>query len=262
MRIFLKNYQLFFFLLATVFVGCDSNEVEGDIPVQTAIIPKIKDTIVFQKVEIDSLRPDTSYLEELFFKNGLVNVRSLDSSIKIDLKYSDTNNFLKTDFYKSLNKVFLNCDAAINLCNAQFFLKEINPNYSLLVFDATRPSHIQKWMWDSLKMSNYEKFNYLSPPYETSLHNYGCAVDLTILDLKTKKVLDMGTEFDSFNKLSQPQNETLYLKRGLLSQEAYVNRILLRSIMQRANFKPIRSEWWHFSICTKDEALAKYKLIK
>ena len=117
-------------------------------------------------------------------------------------------------------------------------------------------------MWDSLKMKPKIKYSYLSPPNEASLHNYGCAVDVTILDLQTGKELDMGTGFDHFGKLSQLIYEEEFLKTGELSQQAYNNRKLLRSVMQKAKLKPINSEWWHFSICTKPEAVMRFKLIR
>jgi D-alanyl-D-alanine dipeptidase len=244
-----------------LFVGCDSREVKSDSH-KKPVAQKKNDLIDTSQERLPILKVDTSYLELLFLKNELVNIKTLDTSIHVFLRYADTANFLKIDFYDGLKNAYLNCDAAVFLCNAQYFLKKINPNYSLLVFDATRPQHIQKLMWDSLNMMPDIKFNYLSPPYETSLHNYGCAVDVTIIDVTTNKTLEMGTEFDSFIKLSQPINEAIYLKNGRLKKEDYDHRILLRSVMQRAGFKPIRSEWWHFSICTKEEAVAKYKLIK
>jgi D-alanyl-D-alanine dipeptidase len=117
-------------------------------------------------------------------------------------------------------------------------------------------------MWDSLDMPPDRKFNYLSPPYETSLHNYGCAVDLTILDLLQNKPLDMGTGFDEFIPLSQPVQEWKFLKSGELSREAFDNRRLLRVVMKKAGFASIPSEWWHFGYGNKEMNTAKFKLIK
>ena len=205
--------------------------------------------------------PDTSYLNFLFRNKGLVNIHELDSSIKVDLRYADTSNFLHMGFYDGLKTAYLTCEAAIKLSNAQYYLKSLHPNYSLVVFDAARPLHIQQLMWDSLKMPAPKKYQYLSIPSEPSLHNYACAVDVSIIDISSKTLLDMGSEYDHFGKLSEPMMEKELLKTGELSDEAYKNRLLLRKVMTTAKFKPITTEWWHFSICTKPEAQKRFELI-
>jgi zinc D-Ala-D-Ala dipeptidase len=205
--------------------------------------------------------PDTSYLNFLFLSKGLVDIHELDSSIQVNLRYADTNNFLHSSFYDGLKTAYLTCEAAIKLSNAQHYLRAVYPEYSLVVFDAARPLHIQQLMWDSLKMPGPKKYQYLSIPSEPSLHNYGCAVDVSILDLNSKRLLDMGSEFDHFGKLSEPMMEKELLKKGGLSEEAYKNRLLLRKVMLAAKFKPITTEWWHFSICTKPEAQQRFDLI-
>lgn len=210
----------------------------------------------------ENTNPDTSYVEYVFKNFDLVNIKTLDSSIKIDLRYAGTNNFLKYNLYDGLRNAYFNCETALKLSTAQFYLKQINPDLSLVILDASRPQHIQQMMWDSLKLRPDKKLFYLSRPEETSMHNYGCAVDATIIDTKTNTVLDMGTDFDFFGKLSEPIYEPQFLKTGELSREAYQNRLLLRSVMQHAQLNPITSEWWHFSICKKEEAIARFRLIK
>lgn len=205
---------------------------------------------------------DTSYLELLFRGYNLVNINDLDSSIQVDLRYADTTNFLKRNLYDGLRNAYFNCETALRLCAAQFYLKQIDPNLSLLVLDASRPQHVQQMMWDSLKLHPDKKTFYLARPEETSLHNYGCAVDVTILDLRTNKPLDMGTEFDFFGSLAEPIYEPRFLKTGALSQQAYQNRLLLRKVMQQARLNSITSEWWHFSTCKKEEAALHYELIR
>lgn len=212
--------------------------------------------------KVSHMNVDTSYLELLFKGYNLVNIKSLDSSIRVSLKYSDTSNFLKLNLYDGLRNAYFNCETALRVCEAQYYLKQINPDYSLLILDASRPQHIQQMMWDSLKMHPDKKQFYLSNPEETSLHNYGGAIDVTIVNVMTGEVLDMGTEHDYFGKLAEPIYEKKFLKSGELSQEAYENRLLLRNIMLRAKLKPITSEWWHFSICNKEEASVRFLLIK
>lgn len=205
---------------------------------------------------------DTSYLERVFLNYELVNIKTIDSTIAVRLAYADTNNFLHKNIYHGLRNAYFNCETAIKIANAQYFLKQENNNYTLLILDAARPHHIQQLMWDSLKMDAYYKHCYLSPPYERSLHNYACAVDVTILDVSKNEVLDMGTSFDYFGKKSQPVFEDYYLKTGELSNKEIENRMILRKAMVMAGMKPINSEWWHFASFTKEEASNKFQLIK
>lgn len=220
---------------------------------------------VISEPEPDTPQPeqvDTSYIEYVFKPYNLVDIKTLDSSIRVDLRYADTNNFLHLNLYDGLRKAYFNCETALRVCAAQFYLKQINPDLSLVILDASRPQHIQQIMWDSLKMHPDKKQFYLSNPEETSMHNYGCAADVTIINTKTNALLDMGTDYDFFGNLSEPIYEKQFLKTGELSLEAYQNRILLRRVMQRARMNPITSEWWHFSMCTKKEAADKFPLIK
>lgn len=210
----------------------------------------------------DFAGPDTSYLEFVFRGYGLENIQHLDSSIQIKLRYADTNNFMKINFYDGLRHAYFPCEVALALCKAQYYLKQINPDLSLLIWDAARPLHIQQMMWDSLKMPDNRKHNYLSPPYETSLHNYGCAVDLSIINIRGNSQMEMGSDFDTFEKISEPVYEQQFLKSGELSEQAFQNRRLLRWVMKKGGFSPIPSEWWHFGYGNKVQADTKFKLIK
>jgi len=185
----------------------------------------------------------------------------MDSDIRVVLMYNSDKNFLGKSFYKGLNQCYLNCEAATKLNNAQKLLKQQFPFYNLIVFDATRPAHIQKLMWDSLKLQPIVKYDYLARPDELSLHNYGAAVDVSIIN-ENGVLLDMGTPYDFFGDLARPSMESEFYSSGLLSKEAYCNRLLLRKIMIQSGFYPITSEWWHFNACNKVYAAANYKLIQ
>jgi len=250
--------KVFPYFLTLFIIGCSPEK-----PVQTKVsntlsVVKAKDSIIEKSI----VKADTSRLEKYLFSNGLVNINDLDSTFKVNLIYNDTCNFLHTKIYDSLSKALLPCDVAIKLCNAQFYLKQINPELSLLIFDATRPHSIQKLIWDSLKMEPNLKYNYVATPWDISLHNYGAAIDLSIIDLKSNQQLDMGTTVDFFGKLAEPIYEKQFLKTKQLSDTAYHNRLLLRKVMQMARFYPITSEWWHFNSCNKDFAAQNYALIK
>jgi D-alanyl-D-alanine dipeptidase len=207
-------------------------------------------------------KPVLSAMENYMIANGLVNIQDVDSSIIVEMMYNDTCNFLHIKIYDSLSLAFLPLDIAKKLSSAQTELKHINPSLSLIVFDAARPRRIQKLIWDSLKMEPNIKYNYVATPWDISLHNYGAAVDLSILDQSKNELLDMGTAFDFFGQLAEPRYEYKFVKSKELSDTAYKNRLLLRSVMKKAGFSPIPSEWWHFNSCNKEFAAQTYTLIK
>jgi D-alanyl-D-alanine dipeptidase len=204
---------------------------------------------------------DTCVLEHLLIKKNLTNINSLDSNIRVVLHYSTSHNFLNKDLYHGLQNCYLPCEVAIKLSNAQQFLNSQYPNYHLIVFDAVRPLHIQKQMWDELDMPAKDKINYLAHPSDISLHNYGAAVDVGIIG-DNDVLLNMGTPFDFFGELSEPKREKEFIENGKLSQEALNNRLLLRNVMMKAGFTTITSEWWHFNATNKVTAAAKYELIE
>ena len=233
--------------------GCSTNTQQSNhVAKQEPVLQLIKEPI---KVY------DTSTLEHLFIEKNLININSLDSNIRVVLHYSTSHNFLNKALYKGLTDCYLPCEVAIKLCNAQYFLNSQYPNYHLIVFDAVRPLHIQKQMWDELDMPAKEKINYLAHPNDISLHNYGAAVDIGIIG-DNDVLLDMGTPFDFFGELSEPKKEKQFVLDGTLSQQALSNRLLLRNVMIKAGFSPITTEWWHFNSTTKIIAATKYELIE
>ena len=179
----------------------------------------------------------------------------------VALHYSTDQNFLNKPMYEGLSKCYLPCEVAVKLCNAQYFLKQQYPGYSVIVFDAVRPLHIQQKMWDELEMPAAQKVNYIANPKELSLHNYGAAVDAGIVS-EEGVLLDMGTAFDCFDSLSEPKWERYFLEKKRLSEAAYNNRMILRGAMLKAGFTPITSEWWHFNATNKTTASAKFALIE
>jgi D-alanyl-D-alanine dipeptidase len=138
--------------------------------------------------------PVISDLERRFLEYGLVDLGELKPDIRVDLQYSGTNNIMHTDMYGSLEKAYLHPDAAQKLVKASTLLKEQH-GLQLLIYDAARPLSVQKWMWEQLDLPYSEKIRFLNPPEKTSLHNYGAAVDLTIIDADGVP-LDMGTPYD------------------------------------------------------------------
>jgi D-alanyl-D-alanine dipeptidase len=203
------------------------------------------------------LERDSSEIEKVFVYLNLQNVQSVDSSIKVDMRYATTNNFMKMNMYGSLDQAYLQKDVVKKLVKAQHLLKLKYPNYSLIIFDATRPVSIQQLMWDKIDVPANMKSKYLSNPKYGSLHNYGAAVDVSIVD-ENNQLLDMATDFDSFEKLAYPYYQERYYKSGKLTEQEYQNRKLLQSVMKSAGFMTITTEWWHFNSCYRKEAKQWY----
>jgi len=197
-------------------------------------------------------------LDEKMKQAGLVDIQSIDPSIKVDLMYSSSDNFLKYDIYGCLEKGYLYKIAALKLVKAQEYLKEIYPGYSLLVCDAARPLSVQYKMWEVVR--NTPMKPYIADPEGGSMHNYGAAVDITIVDSHGVQ-LDMGTAVDFFEDLSQPVLEEQYLSQRKLTKEQLSNRKLLRSVMEQAGFLGISNEWWHFNAFERDWIRKNLKII-
>lgn len=200
-----------------------------------------------------------SKLEAYLQTQNLVNIKELDPSILSDLKYGTKDNFTKTILYDTLLNVYLHPVAAQKLVKAQKYLKEINPDLGLLVYDAVRPLSVQKKMYKVLQNTPYAL--YVANPVRTGLHNYGMAVDLTICD-KQGIPLDMGTAFDFFGKAAGINRELELVRDGVLTREQVKNRELLRKVMVKSGFLTIRGEWWHFNAVSLTEARRLYKVIE
>ncbi len=200
-------------------------------------------------------------MEKIMIEAGLVDVQTIDSSIVVDLKYSTSNNFLGVDMYGDFNKCYLQPDVAQKLKCAQQKLKSRFPFYDLIVFDAVRARSIQRKMWDTINVPYSERSKYVSNPNNGSLHNFGAAVDLSIID-ECGIELDMGTAYDYFGELAYPREEERMLDEGKLTHIQLLNRTLLREVMESCGFMGITTEWWHFNSCFRTEAYEKYKIIE
>lgn len=210
----------------------------------------------------DSVAITATYtdIEAHLIKMGLVNIQEIEPSIKVDLRYSSTKNFMNSDVYGDWENAYLQPDVAEKLMLAQMLLKTKFPNYSLLILDAARPVSVQYKMWKMLEMPSAEKTQYLSNPQNGSLHNYGAAVDVTIVN-EMGEELDMGTPYDFFGDEAHPSKEMQMLLEGKLTEEQINNRKLLRDVMQKAGFTQLPTEWWHFNACSRPQAIQKYPLI-
>ncbi len=192
----------------------------------------------------------------------LIDIQTLNSAIRVDLKYAYSDNFIGDTLYFLIKKAYLQKEIGEKLANAQNILTAINPDLHLLVYDAVRPREVQTRMWlalDSIPVSQRVKF--VSNQKNGSIHNYGAAVDLTICD-GNGVPLDMGAGFDDIRKIAYPSMERRYLQTGELTQLHIDNRNILRGVMRKAGFSGIDTEWWHFNACSRQAAKAKYKIME
>ena len=163
----------------------------------------------------------------------LVELTSLDPTIKLDIRYASTNNFTGALFYKQ-PRAFMQRPAAEAVVRAHQRLKE--RGLGLLIHDAYRPWHVTKMFWDA---TPEDLKDFVANPARGSRHNRGCAVDLTLYDLSTGAPIQMVAGYDEFSPRSFP----LY-PGGTSRQHWY--RQLLRRTMEAENFSVYEFEWWHF----------------
>ena len=195
-------------------------------------------------------------------KQGLVDIQKVDPEILVELKYSTTDNFVGKDVYGDLTRAYLQPMAAHKLAKASQYLQAHHPNLRLLVYDAARPRSAQWKLWNSLpNLSERERRKYVADPRQGSIHNYGCAVDLTVAT-SDGKPLDMGTKYDFFGELAYPSREAALLRSGKLTQQQVDNRAILRTAMRQGGFMPIEYEWWHFNALSRERAKATFRIVE
>ena len=200
-------------------------------------------------------------IDHVFNLLDLVDITSINSAIRTDLKYATKDNFMGIVLYDTLTKAYLQREVAERLSKCQDFLDSIRPGYALLVFDGVRPQQVQREMWDALdSVPVYRRGKFVSNPSRGSVHNFGAAVDLSIVDAKGY-LLDMGAGYDDFRKIAFPQHEAEFLASGELSQQQVNNRKLLRRVMASQKFQNIPSEWWHFNAYSRITASHRYKML-
>jgi D-alanyl-D-alanine dipeptidase len=186
---------------------------------------------------------------------GLVDVQSLDKNILVELKYATEDNFVGENMYGSLTTAYLVPHFARKVVEAQRILRERYPQYSLLVYDAARPISVQRRMRRVVEGTPLQI--YVADGQKGGRHNYGVAVDLTIVDGEGTP-LDMGAGFDHFGREAWVGNDNdvtlaaykAYVenlrREGVISSTAAANRILLLEIMDAVGLRPYVKEWWHF----------------
>ncbi len=199
-------------------------------------------------------------VEARFVKAGLVDVQRVDPSIRVDLVNSDPQkNYFRKNFYHGLKTAYLRKEVAMKLSKARKILGSKRPGHALLILDAARPRSVSRKMYEQMKGTRYERF--VANPAKGSMHNYGVAVDITIVD-EAGEELDMG--FSPFRK-STLELYWQYTRKKLgakLSEAQRENRKLLADTMTAAGFIPLSFEWWHFNGLPKAEARKRFSIIE
>jgi D-alanyl-D-alanine dipeptidase len=163
----------------------------------------------------------------------LVELTKLDKTIKLDIRYATANNFVGKPVYPEA-RAFLQRPAAEALLRVHKELKK--RGLGLVIFDGYRPWTITKLFWEVVPE---DKRKFVANPEKGSKHNRGCAVDLSIYDLKTGRNIDMPSGFDEFTERASPD-----YAGGTEKERA--NRDMLRKLMEAQGFTVNPNEWWHF----------------
>ncbi|PST85090.1 D-alanyl-D-alanine dipeptidase [Pedobacter yulinensis] len=163
--------------------------------------------------------------------NQLVEINKAIPSVRLDIRYATRNNFMKRVMYAQA-RAFARKPVVVQLRKVQADLQK--KGLGLKIFDAYRPYAVTL---DFYRQAVQKDF--VANPNKGSKHNRGCAIDLTLISLKTGKELPMPTPFDSFS----PEAAARYAN---LDVQVKKNRDLLISTMHRHGFKVMYNEWWHF----------------
>ncbi|HQV07250.1 MAG TPA: M15 family metallopeptidase [Chitinophagaceae bacterium] len=176
------------------------------------------------------------YLQQVQLEpqKNMFELHQLMPGLVYDLRYATLNNFMQRRMYPKKTAItFLRKPAALALQQVQKSL--LKKGLGLKIFDAYRPYAVTVKFWELVHDERY-----VANPKNGSGHNRGVAVDLTIIDKKTNKELNMGTGFDNFT-------DSAHQAYNLLPEAILQNRKLLKTTMEQYGFKAYENEWWHYS---------------
>ena len=172
----------------------------------------------------------------------LVEIKNYIPGIALDIRYATTNNFTRHQMYKEA-KAFARLPVVLALKDVEADLK--SRGLGIKIYDAYRPYTITVKFYEIARDTNF-----VADPRKGSKHNRGCAIDMSLIDLKTGKELDMPTGFDSFSKRASANYPNL-------PKQEIDNRELLKSVMSAHGFTVVPTEWWHYDF----NGWSKYPLL-
>lgn len=171
--------------------------------------------------------------EGVFRRPDLVEIVSLDPTVRLDIRYATADNFAARAVY-SEPRAYLQRPAAEALVRVNRALRK--KGYGLVVFDGYRPWRVTKLFWD---ITPEEKRQFVADPARGSRHNRGCAIDLTLYERKTGRQVEMPSGYDDFT-------ERAHINYAGGTAEQRRLRDLLRAAMEAEGFSVYEPEWWHY----------------
>ena len=169
--------------------------------------------------------------------------------VPFDLRYVGSNNFAGRSLYGRLDCAWLRREAAAGLEAAADWLHAQRPGWRLLVLDALRPQRVQEAIW--VDVAGTPAQEYFANPERGSIHSYGMAVDVTLLQPGGQEA-DMGSGFDEMTLASHPSLHPQHLANGVLTASHVAARECLLAAMQHGGYAGIPNEWWHFDHGDRD----------
>ena len=225
----MRSIRIAAILILTLLAAC-ATAPRGSNDVQQFHITPVRPV---EQLRAEALAATPPVEEGSFRPSDLVEVISLDPTIRLDIRYATSNNFLGTPLYEEA-RAFLQRPAAEAVVRVHRALAA--KGYGLLIYDAYRPWYITKIFWDATPP---DKHQYVADPAHGSRHNRGCAVDLTLFDRSTGRAVQMPSGYDEMSERAHPDYS------GGTSEQRK-NRALLRSAMEAEGFTVYEFEWWHF----------------
>lgn len=225
-RVLLKQGDALMEAMRVAHIGANTGSVPARIFVAFIGTDHTDFTEVSEAPTIPPATPDATAASDM------IDLAVFDPRLKLDIRYASANNFMAKPLYP-VARALLQRPAAAALTRAYDRLQAAG--YGLMVYDAYRPWQITRSMWDQ----NPKDRAYLADPLQGSRHNRGCAVDITLYDLKTGKEVTMPSDYDEFTERAHPD-----YTGGNIEQRH--RRDLLRSAMEAEGFKVYQNEWWHF----------------
>lgn len=190
---------------------------------------------------------------------GFVDIETLGLPLTVDLMYARDDNFVGQAMYEGLTRAWLHPRAARALQRAARALQAERPGWRMKICDASRPMSVQRRMYD--KVRGTSQAPYVSNPANGGgMHNYGLAVDITLIDVEGREV-DMGTAVDHLGAEAHIDGEAELVRKGVITSEAASNRRLLRRVMKAGGWMPLRTEWWHFNLVRRTVAKRDYRCL-
>lgn len=220
------NNNCLIYLLSVLFLMACNQRPDNEADVGQGDSLRVQKNEDASRIELPDL--STSNLHDTSF----VFIKDWSEGFIYDMKYATKDNFIKQKVY-DCDQCMVRKQVALALISANEELMAIG--YQIKFFDCYRPLDVQKIMWEA-----YPVEGYVANPYTSgSIHNRGGAVDITLVD-ESGKELDMGTAFDYFGKEAHHNFEGL-------KKEVTINRNILKSVMEKHDFKSINTEWWHYN---------------